>query len=225
MVNKLTIKEEVANAFQGILKGIPYIGTTLDQWIFGRISEIRSKRILDLLEEIGEKLKEKKSIEKEEWFALLEDAMPQIARSTSEERLRAFKNILINASRLNSGDSEWDNSRLACDLISEIDAPGLAILAGLAKCRKSQTLLVFQPNPRIVDGGVDEKGIELNDSVLPFYEVNFDPVVVEEWARRLQSKRLISTRSHIGDRGWGGVALTQLGKFLVHWAEKDRDIL
>jgi len=54
----LTRKEETVNAIRAVLKGIPYLGETLDQFIFGRLDELRFKRFESALTEIAERLKE-----------------------------------------------------------------------------------------------------------------------------------------------------------------------
>ena len=79
--NSLSVKDYSINAFQAILKGIPYIGASLEQFIFGPLNELRMKRIETTLSEIAEALKNKSvnpDLSNEDFINLLESVAPDM---------------------------------------------------------------------------------------------------------------------------------------------------
>lgn len=132
--DKISRSEFAANAFQSLLIGIPHIGASLERFIYGTAQELRMKRMERTLGEVAESLKAKDAIggvEKEEFVDLLEKVAPSIARTTVEERRLWFRDLLVNAAMTPPGDPQWEETRLAAELIGEVDAPGLEILAAL----------------------------------------------------------------------------------------------
>jgi hypothetical protein len=213
---KLTAKNRAAVTFQALLKGIPYIGDTLEHFIFGPLAELRMKRIERTLTELGEAIRSEGSrarIDTEEFVNLFEKVLPQINRSVNEKRRVLLRNLLINASFSEPGSPEWDEANLAAELVAEIDTPGLEVIAALSKCREQNNFMSSQPSPRIYDGGT-----EFGKPTDTYYLVNYDWPIVEEWILRLREKRLLWSQTHDARGGFGGLQLTDLGRCLVKWA-------
>ena len=100
------------------------------------MNDLRLKRVEHTLTEIGEAVHRtgvRARVDTEEFANLLERVLPAVSRAVSEERRAALRNLLINATTVESGSPEWDAANLAARLIEEIETPGLAILAALSK--------------------------------------------------------------------------------------------
>lgn len=105
----LTRKEETVNAVRAILKGIPYLGESLNQFIFGRLDELRFKRFESTLTEIAERLKESRrdhGVDSEQFINLLEAVAPHLVRAIDDEKRERFRDLLLNAAILCRGSAE-----------------------------------------------------------------------------------------------------------------------
>jgi hypothetical protein len=219
---ELTPKDYAEIAFQGVLKGIPVVGASLEHFIFGPLAEIRMRRIEGTLTELTEHYGPRQDpalLAKEEFVNLLEDVLVPLSRATNETKRQRFRDLLINAAELPPGAEQWENARLASNLLQSIDAPGLAILAAMARChRRYPLILTPRPIPQIYEGDkFDYDNPEGPDHPLPY-----EWTLIEEWARRLRDMRLISFQTQDGRGGFGGAQLAELGLFLVKWAMTDK---
>jgi len=167
------------------------------------------------------------AVNSEEFVGLLEDLLPKIARATNEDVRQRFRDLLLNAATLPAGSPEWQGAELAGELLGEIDAPGLAILAALGRCPEAAKIdfakspvpnvsLVSSPVPQLVLGDFDYA----NPGEVQF-AIGYDWSVVEEWTHRLREKRLLHYHSSHARGGFGNIYLSTLGQFLVRWALAD----
>lgn len=212
----LSTKEKAVIAAQGTLRALPYVGASLEHFMFGHLAELRMKRIERTLVEIAEHLGKERAIAmvSESFVNLLESVSPAIGRSTNEDKRGHFRNILINATSHPEGAKEWEAAALASELLKEIESPGLAILAALHSAAKDGMLTIAsRPVPQVFQGKFDYE-----NPGAPQIEIPYDWVVVEYWARCLRDRRLITFGSHDARGGFGSVGLAELGRFLVEWA-------
>lgn len=215
---RLTTRDIALNIAQSLLKAVPWIGEALSQFIFGPLVELRMKRAERTLAELGEAIRDsggRARVDTEEFANLLEKVLPQIGRSIREERRVMLRNLLINAAHIEPRSSRWDEADLAAELIEQIDAPGLAVIAALSKCKSRGNFISSQPTPRIFDGGTEfAKPTEV------FHVVDFEWPIVEEWVRRLYEKRLIGYGSSDARGGFANLQLTDLGQLVVAWSRQ-----
>ncbi len=214
----LTRGDLAQNTAQALLKGIPFVGEPLSQFIFGPLQDIRWHRLEQTLRELGEALKGPAHIETEEFVNLLEKVGPRVARETSEQRRRCFRDLLVNAASIESGSAAWADANLAADMIAGIEPPGLAIIAALNRCSAQQNYLSSEPSPRVFDGGQ-----EFTKPTDTFFVIDYGWPVVEEWVYRIKEQRLIWLTSGDARGGFGGITLTPLGRFLVEWGMRATD--
>ena len=211
----LSTKDELVNAGQAVLKSIPWIGAGLDQLIFGRLAELRLRRIEATLLEIAEKVGNSKNyVETEEFVNLLEKVAPALARATGEAKRERLRDLLLNAATHDPSASTWAASGLAAELVEELDEPALIAIARLATFNSRERVdLVSKPMPQFVHA-------ELFDWDNPTQitpPIRFDWPILEEWMRRLRKKRIITFASHDARGGFGKVQFTDLGDILVRW--------
>jgi hypothetical protein len=77
----------VWTTLQGLLLGIPYIGASLERFVFGVAQERRWNRLEQTLSEVAEGLRRRDAVDAlrtEEFVSLLEVVGPAIGRSTAE---------------------------------------------------------------------------------------------------------------------------------------------
>ncbi len=217
----LTVRDYSINAFQAMLKGIPYVGASLDQFIFGPLTELRVRRIERTLAEIAAHYGPNVSpdlLAKEEFVNLLESVTPALSRATNEDKRQRFRDLLINSAQLSPGAEKWDEASFAADLLQAIEPPGLAILAAMARCEKAYPLtLTPRPVPQVYEG----EDFNYEKPQGPQYAIHYEWIVVEEWARRLREMRLISFDNEDVRGGFGGAQFSALGRFLIQWAVAD----
>ncbi len=215
---QLDNKDKALIGFQGALMGVPYLGSSLAHFIFGPLAELRIKRIEKTLSELAEMVGEEKAktVDNEQFANLLESLIPSLSRAVDEEKRQRFRDLLANAAELSSESTGWDEAHLASTLLSEIETPGLAILAGLHNlATENPVTLTSRPTPQIIQGEFDYDNPREPQYVLPY-----EWPVVEYWARWLRERRLITYSSHDARGGFGSVALVELGSFLVKWIVK-----
>jgi hypothetical protein len=193
--SNLSSRDYLVNTSQAILKGIPYIGGSLEQFIFGPLNELRMRRIESTLQEIAEILHQREltaHVDNEYFVNLLEVVVPSLSRSII---------------------------KLAFQLLDSIDGPGLAIIAGISKSSLNSVSLVSKPTCQVFDGDFD-----FDNPLGPHQILPYEWPVIEEWARRLNEMRLIGYGSHDVRGGFGAVYIRDLGKMLVKWTVNEYDI-
>jgi hypothetical protein len=218
------------NALRAALQLIPSIGPAIDQLFFGLMEERASKRVEDTLREIGEKLDELKighQVEGNEEFGyFLRDVIPPLSRSTNEDRRKRFRDLILNAAQVPSGDERWEEVYAFSKLLDSIDAPGLKILATIAQTLGDRRRTY--PMHRVYIFLYPFIAITCQYDDFEPRMLGYSEAVIEEWALRLKEKRLIIWER----RGeyWKGrvssfledVEPTSLGKNLISWAVSDR---
>ena len=217
----LSHRDYLVNTSQAILKGIPYIGGSLEQFIFGPLNELRMRRIESTLQEIAEILQQKELtayVENEYFVNLLEVVVPSLSRSINEDRRQRFRDLLLNAAHTPPNDSDWEEAKLTFQLLDSIDGPGLAILAGISKSSSNSVSLVSKPTCQVFDGDFD-----FDNPLGPHHILPYKWPMIEEWARRLNEMRLIGYGSHDARGGFGHVYIRDLGKILVKWTVSEYD--
>lgn len=199
--------------FQAILKGVPYIGEPINHLVYGRLDEIRWKRIEKTLNEVAEILNSRGNIpEINERFAnLLEEILPTIAKETIEEKRQAYVTLLVNSATVVSDEKE-EEAKLIAEILNELPSVALSILAGANKANGTFSI-VSHPAPQVFAGTYDEKNYEQQGV---FHKINFQWPIVEEWTRRLREKRCITYGSH-GKFGYHGGVIMPLGKLINDW--------
>ena len=193
-VSQLSRRDEAENFVQGLIKSIPVVGGTLDQFYFGRLDKLRWKRLqatLTEIVEILERIEASYSLDNEDFANLLESVIPPLIRSTNEDKRQCLRDLLLNAAQIPAGDPAWDEAKLAANLLDQIDPPGLAILAVIARDEENRVI-----SPRYQDW-------------------SYQWPVIEEWAFRLRELRVINFNSVDARGGFGGVHLTSLGQMLA----------
>jgi hypothetical protein len=219
---ELTIRDYAINTFQAILKGVPFVGGSLEHFIFGPLAEIRMRRIERTLDELSAHYgptADPKLLAKEEFVNLLEATIPALSRATNEDKRLRFRDLLINAAKLPSGSEQWEEARFASDLLQSIEPPGLAILAAMAECQTTYPLtLASVPVPQVYEG----KDFNYDKPQGPQHALPYEWTIVEEWVHRLREMRLIHFNSVSARGGFGGASLAELGRFLIRWAKAER---
>lgn len=206
-------------AFQGILKGIPYIGESLNHFIFAQLDEIRWKRVERTLVEVAENVKKlQKPTDINERFArILEDAIPSVAKETIEQKRLAYVSLLTNSLSIDTDEKE-EEARLALETLQQLSAVAVDILAGAIKA-KGIFSVASHPAPQVYAGKFDEK--EPENQVI-FHQLNYQWPVVEVWARRMKDKRIITYGSH-GKYGFHGGGVMLLGQLVNDWCIKQEE--
>jgi hypothetical protein len=217
MGTELSAKDHAVNAAQALLKGVPYIGASLDQFVFGPLQERRMRRIEATLGEVALALGPDGAmgLVQEQFVNLLEAIAPSLSRATDESKRVRFRDLLKNAGELPPQDPKWDEASLAAELLEELDSPALAILAAISRCndsRSNKLTLTSRPVSQVFEGAFnyDEPGT-------PQHVLPYEWIVVEFWAQALKNRQLIWYSSSDVRGGFGGVGLAPRGEFLIRW--------
>jgi hypothetical protein len=203
---------------EGLLSLTPVIGSALAKFTFGVLTERRINRIEKTLAEVVEAVGDDvaKEAVNENFVNLLENVCPELSRAVDEEKRLRFRDLLINAAKLPKDSLDWGASKLAADLLKEIDTPGLVILAAFSHLDEGETaLLTAYPVPQLLRG-VKSRDFDPENPGEPQHVIPYDWDVVEYWYRRLADLRLVIRGAH-GKDTYEGVRLYDLGEFLVKW--------
>ena len=204
------------------VKLLPYVGSALDELLFGRLNDSRWARLEETLKELGEMMEARQippeNALSEDFGGLLETTGPIIGRTTSEEKRSMLRDLLLNAVSLPPSDPKWESARMAGDLLSALEPPSLAIVAALHQLNARDS--VTGELERDGDSGV----IRLTDDPGKVVQLHYHWFVLEEGYRRLTANqpRIIIAGSH-GRDTYQGTALTPLGDFLIAWATVETD--
>ena len=228
----------VENTARAIFKGLPFIGASLEQFIWGPLAERRERRVEQTLSEMAEELHRlggDHNPPTEEFVRMLERSLPLVGRATNEDKRARFRDLLINSAQLEAGDPRWEDAELAREIIEAVEPPGLAILATLGRTPEAYVPrrgavpvpdlhLVSQPVPQLIRrqfGWTHEDWSELR---VEGTELGYAWDVLEEWTHRLKERRLVLFHNHNARGGFGGVHLTSLGEMVVRWAMQDAEV-
>lgn len=216
----LANRDRNQNALRALCKLIPSIGEGLDQLIFGSLDELRSQRIERTLDEVLQLLAHQnlRPAQSEEFANLLERALPRISRATSEEVRVRFRDLLTKSATIPAGqDDKWAQASIAEELLSELEAPGLAILAARARFKEARAFLYSKPQCQFLTEDQFKEIDSQDNARLVVDPIPYSWPVIEEWVRRLEARRLIFIGSRDARGGFGDLVLTALGKMLVEW--------
>jgi hypothetical protein len=219
---KLSASDHGANTLRAIVKGLPWIGATLEQVAFGPADERRWRRVERTLEELGEMMQERgvspESVGTEEFAELLGAVAPDISTATNEDKRHRLRDLLLNAAQLPSMDRDWESAKLAASWLKRVDGPGLALLATLAGADAFEGDNAFE-----ILGVIRGRGAPIAVRPATSTRPELTLTLPYEWAvvnTALDAlERLGLIEGHgIGQSSWQGVRLTPHGSFLVHWA-------
>jgi hypothetical protein len=184
------------------IKGIPYIGPSIDELMYGHLDEVRWRRLEDTLGQLADAMRSlgipPDATSKEEFGRLLQDVAPAVAGSTSHKKRRLLRDLLLNAVRLEAEDPKWESARLAADLLAELRMPAPP----------------------------DRPLVVLEDESQPPVELSYDRFVVDQGYRQLteaSARRLVIAGAHGRDK-YEHIGLTELGAFVVEWAVSADDV-
>lgn len=222
----LSIKERASLKFQAVLLGIPYIGTSLERFIFSELDELRMKRIENTLLEISNLLSKDNishNIESEKFVNFFESTFSSLSKATNEEKRQSFRNLLFNVSKLEDEDTKWEEASLAHSLLEQIETPGLVLLSEIKKNYVKDSNLVLE---------FDEDSVTLLNEIPNFdsdweweelARFKYNPLVIERHAQKLSELKLIffSAPEKISRRSSYQVVFTELGIFLTDWLSID----
>lgn len=205
------------NTVQAALQAIPYVGGTLVQFAYGPCQERRLRRIEHTLTEVALAIGPEASAQliNEQFINLLESVLPALSRATEEAKRTGFRDLLKNAGKLSQEDARWSEATLASQILMELDAPALSILAAMASCTDAAAIgvtIASRPVPQIFEGHFDYDTTKEIQHSLPYQWV-----VVEHWCRLLQEHNLIEFGSMDARGGFGAARLKPLGAFLISW--------
>ena len=217
----LTKEDHKRNLAKSLIKGLPYIGSSLDQLVYGNQDERRWLRLEKTLQEIEEGMKARKipakEILKEEFDHLLRLTAGKLGDATNEDKRERFRDLLLNSVSLPEGDREWESARLAGELLNQLEGPALHILSGLVAegaLEKELRTVLRLPQPQITNYHVRSQ--EQFDATEVNRPLDYEWAVVDAWMSRLVELKLISGQS-CAAKAWTNVALTALGVFLTKW--------
>ena len=126
---KLSGKDKGLIALQGTLMAVPYLGSSLQHFIFGPLTEMRFQRIEKTLSEVASRLGAEKAgaAVNEHFSTLLESVLPELSRAVDDDKRQRFRDLLTNAGQLPEDSGAWEEAALSARLLNEIETPGLAI--------------------------------------------------------------------------------------------------
>jgi len=157
--------EFISNSASATLQLIPYVGGALNQMTFGYLSSLQMKRIENYLVILSEYLQssvmQKEVLDQISDYLCSDDGkeffylnLEKVARTRSEEKLRHFRNILLNQS---SGDKIFslDTAEDFLNILETIKFESVQVLQYLANNKE------LNPQKRnIIDGGSITEDIE-----------------------------------------------------------------
>jgi len=202
---------------RAVLKGIPYLGDSLDEVLYGALEQARWDRVERTLAELAENMRAQEippdAVKKEEFANLLEDVAPDLARATGETKRVAFRELLLNASQIEPGAPQWEEARLAHELLARLSLPALEILAGLSKLG-----VAGEPGAivRSLPGGASSEVVLRADESARVRLDHGWTVTSQALRELLEPERQLVLSGGYG-AGYKKTGLTGLGEFLVRW--------
>ena len=213
----------VAPALSQALLGLPLLA----QGVFGTLDERRANRIIATLKEVEERLRRVEGmtyVDTEEYQSLLESVIPQLARATHEDKRQRLRDLIFNTALLPPAHQDWGEAELAARVVSEIDGPGLAIVAAMGLLPGPYVTMWALPSPAMFSG-LQKTTAAQGPGGLPRVALNFSFPALIEWVYRLQDLRICHgnriDESGIANGagaivGWAG-EVAPLGRLLIRW--------
>jgi hypothetical protein len=171
--------EKIDNAWlRGGLQAVPYVGGTIDTWLFQFAEKAKQKRVQDALEELRQRVGaleidvSKVDGRIEEFGYIAERTIILIAQDYRSEMRSAYAKMLANF--MSSGFSELDNKELYLQYLSGMSPAHLLALAEFKRLLGDKGEVKVQPDQSVqqvisglVSGGVEQVLAEslLNDLV------------------------------------------------------------
>ena len=132
VLSSTSIEGSGPNWRRAVVKLLPYIGSALDELIFGGLDNSRWVRLETTLKELGEMMEARQippeNAQSEDFGGLMEATGPAIGRTTSEDKRSLLRDLLLNAAALPPSDPEWESARMAGELLSALEPPSLSII-------------------------------------------------------------------------------------------------
>ena len=218
------------NVLRAAIKGLPWIGASLEQLAYGNVDERRWRRMERTLSEVGEEMKRRNIppdfVLKEDFGQLLRQIASSASESTNEDKRKRFRDLLVNSVTLPEGDPQWESSRLAATYLEQLEGPAFSILAAIAAENafdgSANKVSIFRhPEPQVSQlAGVSASDYD-NDVV--YRALGYEWAVVQSWTEKLFELKLIRSGTSAGEKGFGNIQLTTKGSFLVRWTISDTD--
>lgn len=203
------------------LKAIPVFGAAADEVMFGPLEALRRRRLETTLNEVADRVRAFHGIGirfSEAFANLAESSAPALSRAVQEEKRARFRDLLINAAPLPPDGAAWEETMMVSGLLSQIDAPGLAVVAALSRNPTNRSTVTALPSVRVYDADTSVAEIrERSEELGQYHVIPFAWPIVEEWTHRLREMRLLGYQSSDARGGFGTVYLSDLGFMVVRW--------
>ncbi len=218
------------NVLRAAIKGLPWIGTSLEQLVYGNVDERRWRRMERTLSEVGEEMKRRNIppdfVLKEDFEQLLRQVASSASESTNEDKRKRFRDLLVNSVTLPEGDPQWESSRLAATYLEQLEGPAFSILAAIAAENAfddsaNKVSISRHPEPQV--SRLSGQNASDYDTDVVYHALGYEWAVVQSWMEKLLELKLISFGTSAGAKGFGQIQLTVKGSFLVRWTISDTD--
>ncbi len=193
-VKQFTNDQNVLAGVQALLNIIPYAGSTLSLILSEYRSRRYSKRILatlvELREDIGRLEEEKRNIlSQDEVIEVIHDTLAEIAKTSSEEKLRYLRNSLTKA--FTKDDIDYSQKQFYLSKLTELSLGELELLRVIYLSPDPFEQIV----PKRVSSTVDSNAIlsvgQLNVVRLPpQYDIEYKEPTTGETLQEVLQKRL-----------------------------------
>ena len=146
--------EFISNSASATLQLIPYVGGALNQMTFGYLSSLQMKRIENYMVKLSEYLQsgamQKEVLDQVSDYLLSEDGkeffylnLEKVARTRSEEKLKLFRNMLLNQSSCNKTFS-LDTSEEFLNILESIRFESVKVLEFLNSYEEPNTKVEYE---------------------------------------------------------------------------------
>ena len=224
--SQLSTAERKTNAIRAGMKLVPYIGSTLEKLIFGKLDELRWKRLEHTLTELANQMKrsgvEASTIDSEQFANLLEVVAPTIGKTTNEDKRKIFRDFLFNAAYIPKNELDWEEANLAAQLLNQIEAPAIIILATIHQAFTSFSVqyrhLSKNNQFRFYSGKDPYKPPSKLEIITPERDYQVSEYLIHyPWAIIEGSVKTLTDLGLIVEQEYGNVCLTSLGELLCNW--------
>lgn len=206
------------NTLLAVIKGVPYLGDSLEQFIVGPRTEKRQRRLEETLAEVASAVAGMRdTVVNERFVNLIERTAPAIALEPSDAKRARFRDLLISSAELQQESTQWSAAELATELLLELDDVSMQILAAMHRARGGFDAVVSAPSPQLVM----QKAFDWAVPASGAFAIPHEWVVVERRLRRMREMPLVSYNTHDARGGFGGLVVAPLGQFLLNWTLRE----
>lgn len=199
MIN--TKNEEVTSLLKSFFGGIPYVGQTLNEAFFDYNTRVKQNRLNKFTELLHSFFGENpdinlETLKTEEFQYVFDNVIKRVVQTRSKEKLKRFRNILIN--HITKTSLEIDNTETYLTLISELSEIELTILMSHNKnnlgARKKVSAKISEYENLIAQINVRIRNIPLaSDSTKVDFLKEFENL--EHTRKELEKKKNEETKS------------------------------